>query len=108
MFATGVTMGLAEWIIDDTCLHYFVHTYMYLRKDNYSIGFEKMCTLVLGEERVKNLHQVQIIYYFEEKCPDRKLCLINPPWKKISKEIKFHFINIVLKSCFFIEVHWEF
>ena len=20
MFATGVTMGLAEWIIDDTCL----------------------------------------------------------------------------------------
>ena len=26
MFATGVTMGLAEWIIDDTCLveFYFV------------------------------------------------------------------------------------
>ena len=23
MFATGVTMGLAEWIIDDTCLVYF-------------------------------------------------------------------------------------
>ena len=22
MFATGVTMGLAEWIIDDTCLVY--------------------------------------------------------------------------------------
>ena len=23
MFATGVTMGLAEWIIDDTCLVFF-------------------------------------------------------------------------------------
>ena len=23
MFVTGVTMGLAEWIIDDTCLLYF-------------------------------------------------------------------------------------
>ena len=24
MFATGVTMGLAEWIIDNTCLVYFL------------------------------------------------------------------------------------
>ena len=24
MFATGVTVGLAEWIIDDTCLVHFV------------------------------------------------------------------------------------
>ena len=24
MFVTGVTMGLAEWIIDDTCLEYTI------------------------------------------------------------------------------------
>ena len=24
MFATGVTMGLAEWIIDDTCLVFLI------------------------------------------------------------------------------------
>ena len=31
MFATGVTMGLAEWIIDDTCLvitDYSLQTYL--------------------------------------------------------------------------------
>ena len=27
MFATGVTMGLAEWIIDDTC--FVIFTFMY-------------------------------------------------------------------------------
>ena len=25
MFATGETVGLAEWIIDDTCLVYFLN-----------------------------------------------------------------------------------
>ena len=31
MFATGVTMGLAEWIIDDTCLVVFVSLVMSMR-----------------------------------------------------------------------------
>ena len=29
MFATGVTMGLSEWIIDDTCLYKF---YLYTKE----------------------------------------------------------------------------
>ena len=29
MFATGVTTDLAEWIIDDTCLVYFVFEKVY-------------------------------------------------------------------------------
>ena len=31
MFATGVTMGLAKWIIDDTCLVFYLSVKSYLK-----------------------------------------------------------------------------
>ena len=46
MFATGETVGLAEWIIDDTCLVYFAFIFKcsVLKSGNltimlYSVGF---------------------------------------------------------------------
>ena len=44
MFATGVTMGLAEWIIEDTCLV-------------YSISFKKY-SLSLCIKFFENLHEL--------------------------------------------------
>ena len=39
MFATGVTVGLAEWIIDDTCLVFSILRNENNEKDIYFILF---------------------------------------------------------------------
>ena len=42
MFATGVTMGLVEWIIDDTCLVFFLFVFV---GDYACIFYEKSLKL---------------------------------------------------------------
>ena len=37
MFATGVTMGLAEWVIDDSCLSTFALYHQTLAQVLYSV-----------------------------------------------------------------------
>ena len=56
MFATGVTMGLAEWIIDDTCLVFavfllIVEIYLIQLQELMTTRARKLCSVkkcVLG------------------------------------------------------------
>ena len=64
MFATGETVGLAEWIIDDTCLVYYIfYEIDNITPDVDDLNEDEQALLDLGSSDPSTLAEINVKVY---------------------------------------------